>query len=103
MVMYYTVEDYEPVDFPDENKRIFSSEDDKEQFEYWCRMEMCIRDRNNTISFYAPSKTFNLAGFVGSYGIIYNKYWRDRWNKEASLTQMCIRDSLLSSYKTPLF
>ena len=33
MVMYYTIEDYEPVDFPDENKRIFSSEDDKEHFE----------------------------------------------------------------------
>ena len=27
---------------------------------------------------YAPSKTFNLAGLVGSYHIIYNKYLRDR-------------------------
>ena len=42
--------------------------------------------QQNTISFYAPSKTFNLAGFVGSYGIIRSKYWRDRWNKEASLS-----------------
>lgn len=34
--------------------------------------------RNRTIAFYAPSKTFNLAGLVGSYHIIYNKYLRDR-------------------------
>ena len=31
-----------------------------------------------TIAVYAPSKTFNLAGLVGSYHIIYNKYLRDR-------------------------
>ncbi|MBQ8816658.1 MAG: aminotransferase class I/II-fold pyridoxal phosphate-dependent enzyme [Lachnospiraceae bacterium] len=34
--------------------------------------------RSRTIAFYAPSKTFNLAGLVGSYHIIYNKYLRDR-------------------------
>ena len=34
--------------------------------------------RNRTIAVYAPSKTFNLAGLVGSYRIIYNKYLRDR-------------------------
>ena len=34
--------------------------------------------RNRTIAFYAPSKTFNLAGLVGSYHIIYNPYLRDR-------------------------
>lgn len=34
--------------------------------------------RNRTIALYAPSKTFNLAGLVGSYHIIYNKYLRDR-------------------------
>lgn len=34
--------------------------------------------RNRTIAFYAPSKTFNLAGLVGSYHIIYNEYLRDR-------------------------
>ncbi|MBT1177784.1 MalY/PatB family protein [Bifidobacterium callimiconis] len=34
--------------------------------------------RNRTIAFYAPSKTFNLAGLVGSYHIIYSKYLRDR-------------------------
>ncbi len=41
--------------------------------------------RMRTIAFYAPSKTFNLAGLVGSYHIIYNKALRDRCEKEASL------------------
>ena len=34
--------------------------------------------RNRTVALYAPSKTFNLAGLVGSYHIIYNDYLRDR-------------------------
>lgn len=34
--------------------------------------------RNRTVALYAPSKTFNLAGLVGSYHIIYNKTLRDR-------------------------
>lgn len=34
--------------------------------------------RKRTVAFYAPSKTFNLAGLVGSYHIIYNTYLRDR-------------------------
>ena len=34
--------------------------------------------RNRTVALYAPSKTFNLAGLIGSYHIIYNKYLRDR-------------------------
>ena len=38
-----------------------------------------------TVAMYAPSKTFNLAGLVGSYRIIYNKWLRDRVDKEASL------------------
>ena len=38
-----------------------------------------------TIAVYAPSKTFNLAGLVGSYHIIYNKHLRDRIRKESSL------------------
>lgn len=33
----------------------------------------------------APSKTFNLAGLVGSYSIIYNSWLRDRVAKEATL------------------
>lgn len=40
----------------------------------------------NTVSLYAPSKTFNLAGLVGSYHIIYNGYLRNRINKESSLS-----------------
>ena len=39
-----------------------------------------------TIAMYAPSKTFNLAGLVGSYHIIYNKMLLDRHLKEASLS-----------------
>lgn len=39
-----------------------------------------------TIAFYAPSKTFNLAGLIGSYHIIYNSYYRDRVRKVASLS-----------------
>ena len=38
-----------------------------------------------TVSLYAPSKTFNLAGLVGSYHIIYNKMLKDRQDKESSL------------------
>ncbi|MDO4499940.1 MAG: aminotransferase class I/II-fold pyridoxal phosphate-dependent enzyme [Erysipelotrichaceae bacterium] len=34
--------------------------------------------RNRTVALYAPSKTFNLAGLIGSYHIIYNKYLKDR-------------------------
>ena len=42
--------------------------------------------RSHTAAFYAPSKTFNLAGLVGSYHIIYNDWLRDRQAKEASLS-----------------
>ncbi len=34
--------------------------------------------RMRTVALYAPSKTFNLAGLVGSYHIIYNAALRDR-------------------------
>jgi len=39
-----------------------------------------------TVALYAPSKTFNLAGLVGSYHIIYNKALRERHDKESSLS-----------------
>ncbi len=42
--------------------------------------------RMRTAAFYAPSKTFNLAGLVGSYHIIYNTWLRDRILKESSLS-----------------
>lgn len=41
--------------------------------------------RQRTVALYAPSKTFNLAGLIGSYHIIYNKYLRERIDKESSL------------------
>ena len=41
--------------------------------------------RNRTVALYAPSKTFNLAGLVGSYHIIYNKTLKERMDKESSL------------------
>ena len=40
--------------------------------------------RNRTIALYAPSKTFNLAGLIGSYHIIYNEALHKRVEKEAS-------------------
>ena len=42
--------------------------------------------RMRTVAMYAPSKTFSLAGLVGSYRIIYNKWLRDRVDKEAGLS-----------------
>ena len=41
--------------------------------------------KQRTIALYAPSKTFNLAGLVGSYHIIYNQWLKDRMVKESSL------------------
>ncbi len=41
--------------------------------------------RMRTVAMYAPSKTFNLAGLVGSYHIIYNPWIRDRVMKDSSL------------------
>ncbi len=39
-----------------------------------------------TVAMYAPSKTFNLAGLIGSYSIVYNSWLRERMEKEASLS-----------------
>ena len=38
------------------------------------------------IGLYAPSKTFNLAGLIGSYRIIYNPRLRDRVEQESGLS-----------------
>lgn len=59
--------------------------------------------RMRTIAEYAPSKTFNLAGLVGSYHIIYNPYLRDRVRKESSLghynnTNLLSMYALLGAY-----
>ena len=42
--------------------------------------------RSRTIALYAPSKTFSLAGLVGSYHIICSKRLKDRMDKEGSLS-----------------
>ncbi len=39
-----------------------------------------------TVAMYAPSKTFNLAGLVGSYSIVYNTWLKDRMDKESGLS-----------------
>lgn len=41
--------------------------------------------RNRTVALYAPSKTFNLAGLIGSYHIIYDPWLRERVEKQSSL------------------
>lgn len=42
--------------------------------------------RNRTVAVYAPSKTFNLAGLIGSYHIIYNPYLRDRVRRQSRMS-----------------
>lgn len=42
--------------------------------------------KQRTVAFYSPSKTFNLAGLIGSYHIVYNPWIRDRIEKESSLS-----------------
>lgn len=42
--------------------------------------------RRRTVALYAPSKTFNLAGLVGAYHIIYDPWLRERVEREASLS-----------------
>lgn len=39
-----------------------------------------------TVAVYAPSKTFNLAGLIGSYHLIYNPRIQNRVRKESSLS-----------------
>lgn len=61
--------------------------------------------RNHTIAMYAPSKTFNLAGLVGAYHIIYDPWLRDRMEKESSLSHYNSMNvlsmyALIGAYKT---
>lgn len=42
--------------------------------------------KQRTIAVYAPSKTFNLAGLVGSYHIIYNQRLRDQVEKVSEMS-----------------
>ncbi len=60
--------------------------------------------RMHTVALYAPSKTFNLAGLIGSYHIIYNPYLKDRVDKESSLPHyndmnMLSMYALIGAYK----
>lgn len=41
--------------------------------------------RARTIALYAPSKTFSLAGLVGSYDVVYNDYLRARLHRRAAV------------------
>ena len=42
--------------------------------------------KNRVIAFYAPSKTFSLAGLVGSYHIVYNPYLRERLVRRSEMS-----------------
>ena len=42
--------------------------------------------RERTVALYAPSKTFNLAGLIGSYRIVYNKALREQVHKASRLS-----------------
>lgn len=60
--------------------------------------------RNRTVAVYAPTKTFNLAGLVGSYHIIYSKYLRDRVVKVSemshyNMTNVLSVHALIGAYK----
>ena len=60
--------------------------------------------KNRTVALYAPSKTFNLAGLIGAYHIIYNRRLRDRVMKESSLSHynsmnMLSMYALIGAYK----
>ena len=42
--------------------------------------------KKRTIAVYAPSKTFNLAGLIGSYHIVYDSYLRDRITRQSAMS-----------------
>ena len=42
--------------------------------------------KKRTIAVYAPSKTFNLAGLIGSYHIVYDRYLRDRIMRQSAMS-----------------
>ena len=53
--------------------------------------------RENVAAFYAPSKTFNLAGLVGAYSIIYNDEMRAECRTRAGMTHYNL-PNILSAY-----
>ena len=67
-------------------------------------MAKVMKDYPKLITCMAPSKTFNLAGLVGSYHIVYNSWWRDRMEKESSLSHYNMMNvlsmhALIGAYK----
>ncbi len=61
--------------------------------------------RNRTIAVYAPSKTFNLAGLIGSYNIIYDKYLCDRMRRQSDMSHynsmnVLSMHALIGAYKS---
>ncbi len=42
--------------------------------------------RERTLAFYAPSKSFSLAGLIGSYHIVYNARLRDRLRRQSDMS-----------------
>lgn len=42
--------------------------------------------KSHTAAFYAPSKTFNLAGLIGSYHVIYDPWLRSRVLRESAIS-----------------
>ncbi len=42
--------------------------------------------KQRTIAFYSPSKTFSLAGLIGSYHIVYDPYLRSRLRRQGDLS-----------------
>jgi cystathionine beta-lyase len=61
--------------------------------------------RMRTVAIYAPSKTFNLAGLIGSYHIIYDPYLRDRVRAQSSKSHyndmnVLSMHALIGAYRT---
>lgn len=59
--------------------------------------------RERTVALYAPSKTFNLAGLIGSYHIIYSPLLRDRVRSVSGKTHyngmnLCSMYALMGAY-----
>lgn len=50
--------------------------------------------RMQTVALYAPSKTFNLAGLIGSYRVVYNPWLQARLAKQASLSHYNMQNVL---------
>lgn len=50
--------------------------------------------RMRTVALYAPSKTFNIAGLIGSYRVVYNPWLQARLAKQASLSHYNMQNVL---------